>query len=96
MFALDGHYVSQGIISNMICVSEADAGHAMWHLYSAQRLRQLSVMQATTSEAYAQRERTCSLLVPRARWPADQETDSSHLAAGTTSSSTSSSSPPAR
>jgi len=52
MFALNGKYVSQGIIANSICIAEADAGHAMWHLYTAQRLRMLSVSAATVSESY--------------------------------------------
>ena len=36
---------SQGVVSNMVCIAESDAGHAMWHLYTAQRLRMLSVSQ---------------------------------------------------
>jgi hypothetical protein len=51
-FALDGRFVDQGVIADMICLAESDDGHSMWHLYTAQRPRKLTVSQATVSDAY--------------------------------------------
>jgi len=50
--ALDGSSVNQGIIPDMFCISESDADHALWHLYTAQRQRKLTILQPTISDAY--------------------------------------------
>lgn len=50
--ALDGQTVSQGIIPHLFCLSESVADHSMWHLYTAQRERKLTIVQPTISDAY--------------------------------------------
>lgn len=44
--------VEKGLFAHAVCVQEADLGHSMWHMYSAQHLRGLSVVQSTVSDAY--------------------------------------------
>lgn len=51
-FPLERRSVQNGIASHGVCIQETDEGHAMWHLYTAQRLRSLAVFGATISDAY--------------------------------------------
>ena len=46
------HSNTIGIIQDAICLEESDTGHAVWHLYAAQRHRTLKVKQTTISDAY--------------------------------------------
>merc|ERR1712232_325255 len=44
--------VEKGLFPYAICLQEVDMGHSMWHMYSAQHLRALTVTSSTVSDAY--------------------------------------------
>merc|ERR1712050_40978 len=51
-FPYDQFMVDKGLFAQAICLQEVDLGHSMWHMYTTQHLRALTVYVSTVSDAY--------------------------------------------